>query len=376
MPLTRLKIRNFRNLAAIDLELAPGINLFFGPNAQGKSALLETVGYLATSTSHRTRRDEEIIRWEEAAAYAKGVLDDDEDNTLEFGLSREGKQVKVGGGVLKRICDLYGRLRVVLFVPEDLEIVSGSPTTRRRFIDLTIAQVDPRHITQLQKVQHILRARNQLLKRAQSKRGIPDEMEIWDEQLVQAATPVIRTRQTATREIAEGLKRFHNRITEERETLSLSYHSTVVPVEGQSLETAFNERLIGARDRDIQNGSTSIGPHRDDLEFALEGRDLRAFGSQGQRRTGVLALRLAEIEWLKQKTGQDPVLLLDDVIYEMDEKRRQHFFEQIDRGGQVLITATEIEHLAPLAPRAKLFEVKAGALKEVQRPKSEERNDE
>jgi len=371
MYLSRLKIRNFRNLASVDLELSPGVNLFFGPNAQGKTAILEAVSYLGTSTSHRTRRDEELIRWNEPAAYTRGTLDGDEERTLEFGLDRDGKQVKVGGVVLKRIRDLYGQLRVVLFVPEDLEIVSGSPSERRRFIDLTLAQVQPEHITRLQKYQQILRSRNQLLKRAEGRRFDPDELEIWDNQLVEAALPVFEARQEAVRELGQDLERFHRRMTDERERLEIRYLCCVAPEEDRTLRQAYGERLVAARDRDLLQGSTSLGPHRDDLQFLVDGKDLRTFGSQGQRRTSVLALRLAELEWLREKTGQHPVMLLDDVIYEMDEGRRRHFFEEIERGGQVLITATEVEHLAPLAPKAKLYNVSNGNVIEVQRTKSE-----
>ena len=165
MPITHLKVRSFRNLASLDLDLAEGVNLFYGENAQGKTAVLESVCYLATSTSHRTRKDEELIQWGQPAAYTQAELTGGEVEKLEFGLSREGKQVKVDGEMLKKIGDLYGLLRVVLFVPEDLEIVNGGPAARRRFLDQTLAQVDKQHIPHLQKYQHVLRSRNQLLKR-------------------------------------------------------------------------------------------------------------------------------------------------------------------------------------------------------------------
>lgn len=360
MHLQRIKIRNFRNLAAVELELSPEVNLFYGSNAQGKTALLEAVGYLATSTSHRTRRDEDLIRWNEEAAYVQGVLDGGEEKTLEFGLSREGKQVKVGGAPLKRIGDLYGQLRVVLFVPEDLEIVSGSPSERRRFIDMTLAQVEPEHILHLQKYQQVLKSRNQLLKRAQEKRLDLEELDIWDDQLVQAALPVIESRKQAVLQLAVNLDRFYRRMTDDREQIQFFYWHSFMPDHDQSLKSNLQERLIAARDRDIQQGATSVGPHRDDLQFLLDGKELRSFGSQGQRRTTVLALRLAELEWLRSQTESHPIMLLDDVIYEMDEARRRHFFQEIDRGGQALITATEVEHLGELGGKAKLYRVSAG----------------
>jgi DNA replication and repair protein RecF len=369
MPITHLKVRNFRNLASLDLDLAEGVNLFYGENAQGKTAVLESVCYLATSTSHRTRKDEELIQWGQPAAYTQAELTDGEVEKLEFGLSREGKQVKVDGEMLKKIGDLYGLLRVVLFVPEDLEIVNGGPAARRRFLDQTLAQVDKQHIPHLQKYQHVLRSRNQLLKRAEGKKLDPVEMDIWDGQLVEAAIPIEQARQQAVRELAGDLSEFYGRMTGGREDLHMRYIASVTPEEGQSLEQAYSERLAATRHRDLQQGSTSAGPHRDDLLFLLEGKDLRAYGSQGQRRTSVLALRLAELEWLRRKTGQHPLMLLDDVIYEMDEGRREHFFEEISRGGQVLITATEVEHLAPLVTKAKIFEVQNGVVKQAQEQK-------
>lgn len=360
MALNHLKIRNFRNLTSIDLDLDPGVNLFHGANAQGKTAILEAVNYLATSTSQRTRKDVEMIRWGEMAAYGCVQAGGEPPLQLEFGLGRDSKQFKVDGEVLKRISDLYGRLRVVLFVPEDLEIVSGSPSERRRFIDLTAAQVGPRHIGHLQKYQQCLKSRNQLLKRAQVRRPDPVEMEIWDAQLAEAAIPVIETRRETVREISSALERFYGRLTEGREKLHLRYLCSTPEEQGLPLRESILSRLAASTERDIQNGSTSPGPHRDDLGFVLDGRDLRTFGSQGQRRSSVLALRLAELQWLREKTGQHPVMLIDDVIYEMDETRRNHFFEEIGRGGQVLITATEIGHLGDLAETARLFRVEEG----------------
>ena len=365
MIITSLRIRNFRNLTSVDLELSPGINLFFGRNAQGKTAILEAVAYLATSTSHRAGKDEEMIRWEQPAAFVSGQVQTEvEELTLEFGLSFQGKQVKVGGQVLKRIRDLYGLLRVVLFVPEDLEIIGGGPSERRRFLDLMISQLEPDHITRLQRYQQVIRSRNQLLKQAEKRRLDPVEIETWDVQLIETAIPVIETRMRAIVQLTGVLEEFGKKITSGRETLRARYQLSVQPAEGQTLQTAFEERLVASRLNDIKQGATSFGPHRDDIQFILNGKDLRKFGSQGQRRTAALALRLAEFHWLRENTDSQPVMLLDDVIYEMDEGRRNLFFEQIGQAGQVLITATEPEHLAPLVPRSRLFRVDQGRVQD------------
>jgi DNA replication and repair protein RecF len=366
MSLTQLKIRNFRNIPTADLSLAPGANLFYGDNAQGKTAVLEAVAYLATSTSHRTRRDEELIRWGEQATFVSGRLEEPEgtEQVIEYGLSLEGKQIKVDGNPLRKVGDLYGIAQVVLFVPEDLDIINGSPSERRRFIDQTLAQVDKQHIARLQKYQQALRNRNYLLKRYQDRPVDPAEMETWDRQLIDSGVPVIEARQKALRKLHVTLTKAYHEMSGASESLALRYAGTIQPDEEQSLGAAFSERLVGGLDKDRQQGSTSAGPHRDDLHFILEGHNLRTFGSQGQRRTAALALRLAEMQYLEEETGQKPLLLVDDVIYEMDEGRRQRFLEAIDAGGQSLVTATDIEHLGGLAQRAKLFYVQSGLIEE------------
>lgn len=366
MFLRSLKVLNFRNLAHLVLAFDPGVNVLLGSNAQGKTSLLEAILFLATCTSHRTFREQELIRTGAATAYVGGevVLPQGEITRLEVGFGAEGKQVKVDGAPLPRLGQLYGRLRVALMAPEDLEIVAGGPRLRRKFLDLAIAQCDPPHIERLQEYNRALRQRNAFLRRSDPFALDEAELRGWDEQLISTAVPPVLARRALAAALAlEASERY--RALAGSETLTLRYLPDLGPeaLEPDSDVAALCRRvLLAARSRDVARGQTGRGPHRDDFALEVAARPLRVYGSQGQRRTASLALRLAEAAVIARRTGQAPLLLIDDVIYEMDAGRRARFLDMIDRGAQVFVTATQLDPLGPLAERAKIFRVDGGSI--------------
>ncbi len=365
--LSSLRVRNFRNIEAADLEFFPGVNVLVGKNAQGKTNLLEAILYLATSTTPRTRRKEDLVRRGEKTAFVSGlVIDGTEETRIEFGLERQAKRIKVNGNTLSRVQDLYGQMRVVFFAPEDLEIIGGSPAERRRFLDMGLSQVEPETISLLLKYDRAVKQRNNLLRRAFSRpnRSVePREIDVWDEQCAKLGAKVICKRHRTLLEIAPLVSAAYERLA--GHGLTAEYVGDVWDADEGECEKLLAENLLARRDADRQNGATSVGPHRDDLRFRVEDKVLRSFGSQGERRTAALALRLAEVEFQRLKTGSSPILLIDDVIYEMDPVRRGRFLDSLHREGQIIFTVTDLSALGPLAESSRVFRVDEGRISPV-----------
>ena len=364
MYLHNFRALNFRNLEEIEIELSPGLNLLLGPNGQGKTNCLEAIHYLATATSPRTKRIDDLIRKGETTAYLKGELHNKESDPriLEFGFGKREKNMKLDGGSLPRIADLFGHLRVVFFSPSDLNIINGPPDERRRFIDIAIAQIDPEYVRQLQNYRYILRQRNLVL-RKQAYQGIDKlELETWDQELVKAGVKVQKQRSISCENLGNFLEREYAQLTQHLEKVNLIYQSDIKGETESEKTDSFKSLLEDKLDNDLSQGSTSVGPHREDIRFLINGEDMRVFASQGQLRSAALSLRLAEIDLLDSEVGETPVLLIDDVIYEMDNARRESFLELIAREGQSIITATSPEHLQTISNRAKHFQVKSGSI--------------
>ncbi len=364
MEITSLLVRNFRMIPEIQLDLSSGIQLFLGANAQGKTSLIEAIHYLSTSTSHRTRKENELIRWNQETAYLRGdvLQQDGESLRIECGLEKQRKVIKVNGNTLERVGDLYGCLRTVLFAPEDLEIVAGSPQERRRFLDMAIAQLDRSYIPLLQKYRRVLRQRNQILKYIQAKprESASPELAAWDEPFVELAAEIMLTRHQTLCELSPLVEKDYGFLAQEG-PLNITY-SIRVEDDPESLKKKMRERLEHSRAAERERGITQIGPHRDDLIFQLEGHNLSQFGSQGQKRTAALALRLAEAKFAYKKVGDRPILLIDDVVYEMDNKRRARFWEALDMQGQLIVTATGREYLGVDLRPSRTFQVNNGEI--------------
>jgi DNA replication and repair protein RecF len=379
--LNHLSLTNFRNYSRLELSLPARLSLFQGSNAQGKTNLLESIHLLATARSPRAAAERELINWlalQSALPYARlaaEISDGQRTDRLELVLELNGnggagpiirKQVRING-VAKRSLDLIGRLRVVLFLPEDVSLVAGSPGERRRYLDIALCQIDPVYCRSLTDYNKALQQRNALLKRLRDEGGDAGQLAFWDDQLAAHGGQVLVRRGQAVEALDAIARQRHRELSGGAEWLKLTYLPSPVLPSATPHEAAelFAARLKTTRSRDIAAGASLSGPHRDDLTFLAEERDLRAYGSRGQQRTAALALKLAEVQLMRDVTGESPLLLLDDVMSELDEVRRHALRDALEGVDQALVTTTDWEDFSPeLLAHAHRYRVEAGRLAE------------
>lgn len=365
MRVNGLKLRNFRNYDQLVLNFSQNINVFIGENAQGKTNILEAIYFSALGHSHRTYNEQEMIRWqEEAAAIELNFFRHDVENQLIFKLkTKQNKEIIYNDCSIKPR-EIIGCFNAVLFSPEDLLLIKGAPAGRRRFLDGEISQANPGYYRQLLQYNRIINQRNHLLKRIRENRAGIDVLETWDEQAAKASAYLVLKRFAAVKKLAMLANLMHRKITDSKENLGITYycHEMGQAVE-DNLAARYLEKLKEIRPADIAKGSTGVGPHRDDLILTVNGINLRTFGSQGQQRTGILALKLAELEFIKSETGEYPVLLLDDVMSELDEHRREQLINFIRDKIQTFITATD-EKYFPSQKFGKYYRVVEGTVTE------------
>jgi len=353
--LRRLQLRNHRNYARLDISMEPGVNVFIGANGQGKTNLLEAVAMLALSASPRARRELELVGPVAPASRIEAEVESSGRRMeLTIALAVDGarahRTIEVDGA-RRRAVDLPGHFRVTLFWPDDLGLIKAGPEQRRRFLNQLLVQVEPGYARALSGLRRILEQRNSLLKRIAAGEDAPGVLEVWNEELVRIGTEVADARATAVRELAPEAARCHAEIGG-GERLEIDY---LGPPE--DLAAAVQNSLAD----DLRRGSTSVGPHRDDLRVLLDGRDARGYASQGQQRTAVVSLKLAEAELVARRTGERPVLLLDDVLSELDLERRGALLRQVGSGGQVVITSVDVGPFPPdLLAGASVLCVEAG----------------
>jgi DNA replication and repair protein RecF len=365
MILTHLRLIHWRNIASAALELRPGLTVFTGQNAQGKTNILEGVHYLATASSHRTRRDQELIQWGESTAYIRGeITGPTTSHLVECGIEPGKRLLKHDGQPLARVGDLYGMVRVALFAPEDLEIIQGSPEHRRRFLDMTIAQMQAGYLRLLQQYRRALRQRNQVLRslKANGMHSEIPQLEVWDRSVADLGGQIAAARRVAIGKLGPILREHYHGLAEQ-ESVEIGYDSRSEGVLPTEIADSILDLLRTHRHSDVERGSTEYGPHRDDITITLDGRSVAVFGSQGQRRTSALALRLSEAQLLAEECGEPPVLLVDDVIYEMDRERRGRFWTRIPENYQLLVTATDHRELAAARECGGMFHVENGSIR-------------
>ncbi|MCJ1909105.1 DNA replication/repair protein RecF [Planococcus ruber] len=370
MRIDRLELLNYRNYENLELSFSPEINVFIGENAQGKTNIMESLYVLSMAKSHRTSNDKELIRWE--AEYGKIKADVHRKYgklPLEITLSKKGKKAKVNHLEQRRLSDYIGQLNVVMFAPEDLNLVKGSPQVRRRFIDMEIGQISPVYLHDLLIYQKLLKQRNHILKQHYGKQAISDVMfDVYTEQFIEAAVKIIRKRYQFMDLLQKWAEPIHHGISRGLEQLQIRYQ----PISGlkpewtpEEMASFLEQKLAELRKREIERGSTLVGPHRDELQFFVNGYDVQTYGSQGQQRTTALSLKLAEIELIKQEVGEAPVLLLDDVLSELDDYRQSHLLNTIKGSVQTFVTTTSVEGIHhETIQNALLFEVSKGTVKE------------
>jgi DNA replication and repair protein RecF len=382
MRLTHLSLHNFRNYVRLDLDLPEGVTLLVGDNAQGKTNLLEAVYYLATTRSPHAGADRELVNWlateQEPLPYAR-LVGRVARSASEIGIevtltqranngSRYKKQIRLNG-VAKRAMDLLGQLNVVLFLPEDIALVSGSPSRRRRYLDAALCQIDPVYCRSLSRYNQIVSQRNALLRDLRERGGDPAQLAFWNERLVEHGAYLVGRRWEALSALDELAHAIHVDLTDGNELLHLRYVPSVEmegPGDADAVARAFQEQLQSLRQREVAAGMTLVGPHRDEVRFLVNEVDAGIYGSRGQQRTAALSLKLAEVSLMRVETGEDPVLLLDDVLSELDEHRRRFLMHTLENGAeQAIITTTDLHTLpAPFLERCRLWRVEMGRLSE------------
>lgn len=368
MYIERLELKDYRNYDSIQLDFSSKINVFIGENAQGKTNLMESLYVLSMAKSHRTANDKELIRWEADYGKIKGDIQKKYGHLpLELLLSKKGKKAKVNHLEQTKLSNYIGQLNVVMFAPEDLYLVKGSPQVRRRFLDMEIGQISPVYLHDLLQFQKILKQRNHILKQHQGKSLLNDVMfDVYTEQYIDAAIKVIQKRYQFMELLQKWAEPIHLGISRGLEKLTVSYQ-TSSGIHAEWTESEMKEflekKLFESKKRELDRGITLTGPHRDDLQFFVNDYDVQTYGSQGQQRTTALSLKLAEIELIKQEVGEAPVLLLDDVLSELDDYRQSHLLNTIQGDVQTFVTTTSVDGLThETIQQAQLFHVEQGAV--------------
>jgi DNA replication and repair protein RecF len=394
---TQLSLTNYRNYSRLILDLPAGPILLRGDNAHGKTNLLESIYFLSTTRSLHARADQQLINWlilkQETLPFARveaTVKTERETFQLAITILREGDNIRKDirlNGTKKRAMDVIGKLTTVIFLPEDIELITGAPAVRRRYLDSMLCQINPDYCHALSRYNKVLTHRNALLKELFQRNGNPNQLLYWDEQLAHDGATLITHRHNTVLDLDTIARQRHRELSSGKEGLRLHYapsfdffqrakpnyqlplvmedlapYTTAAPPVKEVRET-FLARLQQAHHEEINRGVTLTGPHRDDLHFLVDGIDMTLYGSRGQQRTAALSTKLAEITLMQQVTGETPVLLLDDVMSELDAERRKQVIEIVDRVGQAFLTTTDWTDYAPdFRRRASLFSVTMGQL--------------
>ncbi len=397
MYLKHLSLTNFRSLARLDLELPRRAVLLVGSNAQGKTSVLEAIYFLAAFTSFQTHADRQIVNFHEAKnplAVTRLVADYQRGRTkhrIEARLILEptgvnGQRLRkeiLLDGVKRHASDIVGHFNAVIFVPQMSQIIEGGPEERRRYLNLALAQAVPSYARVLSEYSQAVAQRNALLKALNENGGNGNQLEVWDETLVKFGSQIIEWRIQAVQEIERFASRIHHELTRGSETLRLAYEPAYDPlpkpemqlglkldtpidrstIELDEIQQGFLAQLKEIRGEEIARGVTTIGPHRDDLRFIINKADVSDYGSRGQLRTTLLSLKLAEVEWMKARTNEAPVILLDEVMAELDTQRRADLLKYVSQDSQVLFTTTDTHSFADeFVEQAEVWDVKGGVV--------------
>ncbi|MCU9613490.1 DNA replication/repair protein RecF [Caldibacillus lycopersici] len=348
MYIKELTLTNYRNYEQIAFSFENKVNVILGENAQGKTNMMEAIYVLAMAKSHRTSNDRELIHWDKEYAKIEGRIEKKHNSLpMELTITKKGKKAKFNHIEQSRLSQYVGNLNVVMFAPEDLNLVKGSPNIRRRFIDMEIGQVSPVYLHEVSQYNKILHQRNQYLKLLQAKKQTNVTMlDIYTEQLIELAGKILMKRYRFLHMLEDWAKTIHSGISRGIEDLRIKYKPSINVSEDDDLSKMVNvyeEKYNEVKQREIDRGVTLFGPQRDDVLFYVNERDVQTFGSQGQQRTTALSVKLAEIELIKSEIGEFPILLLDDVLSELDDYRQSHLLSTIQGKVQTFVTTTSVE---------------------------------
>jgi len=364
--ISRLHLEQFRNIESLSVFPCETVNIIYGDNAQGKTNLLEAIWLLSGAKSFRGAKDADLIRFGESRALIESdFFCAGRQQTSKIQL--EGKKTAWLNDIRQdSITAFAGIFTTVVFSPSHLGLVKDGPAGRRKFLDTSICQITPRYIGMIGQYQRILLQRNTLLKDISYASALLDTLDIWDEKLSALGGVIIRMRMEYTRRLQKEAEDIYKGISMERESFSLDYRPFELPVqEGQTqreISSLLLEKMMQNRSEDLRSGSTGIGPHRDDLEISINGRSVRSFGSQGQQRSSVLALKLAESRCIGDILGERPVILLDDVMSELDQNRREYLLNHLT-GSQIFITCCDKGYFSRLEG-GRVFRMEHGQLEQ------------
>lgn len=361
MRVTQIRLKDFRNYREQAVEFCPRINILEGNNAQGKTNLVEAVRYLSIGKSPRTVKERELIRWDAGKAHISADVEKAYgSDTLDAVIDKKlPKSISINKMPITRMGELMGMLTTVMFSPDEIGIIKDSPASRRRFIDIALCQISKAYFYLLNRYNKILAQRNRLLKEGRTDAGMLD---IWDTQLAGEGAKIVKTRLGFLNRLQPYAIAAHSFLTDNKEQFALSYDGLDIAADAD-IKQVFLDELKRTRNSDMTQGFTHVGPQRDDLKVTADGVDLRVYGSQGQQRTAALTLKLAELELMREETGEYPVLLLDDVLSELDEGRQYKLMEKI-ADFQTVITCTHIpESLkSVLSDTSRVLKVRAGVI--------------
>jgi len=380
MHITHLSLTNFRNYGRLELDLPQNATLLHGQNAQGKTNLLEAIYYLATTRSPHADQDSQLLNWDAAqlddpvvvGRLVAHIAAKEGNRQIEMRLIQERKNGSRNGQAFRReglvnrrkvrLMDLLGHLRVILFVPQDVQIVTSSPARRRRYLDITLCQIDPLYCRALSDYNKVLEQRNALLRQLAEGGGNRELLSIFDEKLVHLGSQIFTKRASFLTVMARETQRiYYEELTSGKETVRLSYLPRLqiespgragdvselvnlgkwIEANPGAVAGRFADTMASAYAADVGRGSTNVGPHRDDWRFWVNGRSLSSYGSRGQQRSAILALKMAEIIWMTKMTGESPILLLDEVVAELDQQRRALLLRYVQQSTQAILTATD-----------------------------------
>ena len=334
MWIKKIKIINFRNYKNEEINLEKNINIFYGENAQGKTNIIESIFLCGMGKSFRTKKDKEMILLDEEKAVIEiKYQKEDRDGKIKIEINNK-KNVFINGIKIKKLSELLGNLNIVIFTPDDINILKGGPQNRRKFLDIMISQLKPNYMYNLNLYLKTLEQRNNYLRQIKEENKDEKLLEIWDEKLAEYAINIYNYRKAFIEKINKKINKIHNEITENRENIRIEYNSECINKE------EYLKKLKERRKVDIIKGFTTKGIHRDDFIIYINEKRLDIYGSQGQHRTAILSLKLSELNIIEEEIGEKPILLLDDFMSELDEKRRNHFLEKI-KETQVIITCTD-----------------------------------
>lgn len=363
-----LKLKNYRNYRELDISFNDKVNVIIGENAQGKTNLMEAFYVLAFTKSYRTPRENELILWGQEYAKIEGnIKKKNRHIPLEIVMTNKGKKAKLNHLEQRRLSDYVGTFNVVMFAPEDLNLVKGPPQIRRRFIDMELGQIQPSYLYHLGQYQQVLKQRNHLLKRMQhSTKKDPGLLQVLTDQLIEHAAILLKKRFIFLEKLRKWSKPIHFQISRGLEQLEIRYNPTVDVSEDtnkEKIEDIYLQTFQQLQEKEIDRGTTMVGPHRDDLTFFVNDRDVKIFGSQGQQRTTALSIKLAEIDLINEEVGEYPVLLLDDVFSELDDYRQTHLLSTFQGRIQTFVSTTSVDGINhETLKKAELFQVNNGTI--------------